>query len=263
MFNLIKVPGRHPFISKFPQNVLFVVRQFQTSTFEMQIALTAGLLYLSLAKERNGTLSGWLRENRWALPLTVGVLFTPLSLLGRLKIGGADNAYIYSIYFLVIACCSLAEKLLAERREGVSGSLRKAFVAAILISVILIGVPLNLHAVRKDKSTLSDVMVAYNYLRKHPGEVYFPMQPLAHLEAEGKSYHYVYGVYDRWLAGFPVSQSHFESHMPPHCKLICLPATDPEPLDSTELVIDRNMTDYEQSEPLPELPQFQCYRKRK
>lgn len=42
----------------------------------------------------------------------------------------------------------------------------------------------------------------------------FPWNPLSTLYAEGKVYHFEYGVFDRVFAGFKPEQEHFEKHIP-------------------------------------------------
>lgn len=168
----------------------------------------------------------------------------------------------HGVYFLLLACCSLFDRLLAERRDSSRGSLLTSFAAALVVCATVFGTQEDLGTATRPTTVDSDVMTAYNYLKKHPGEAYFPTETLAHLESEGKHYHFEYGVYDRWLAGFPVSQSHFESHIPPHCDLICFPP-DSRTLVSAKVFIERHLSDYQLSAPMPELPGWWCYRKKK
>ena len=61
------------------------------------------------------------------------------------------------------------------------------------------------------------------FAKKHPGEVYFPWHPLAGLMAEGRLYHFSYGLSDRELAGYPVSQEHFQRYIPAQTQYVALP----------------------------------------
>ncbi len=56
--------------------------------------------------------------------------------------------------------------------------------------------------------------LAYEYAKEQPGAAYFPQNPLAHLMAEGKLYHFFYGIEDRELAGVLISSDHFRRYMP-------------------------------------------------
>lgn len=69
----------------------------------------------------------------------------------------------------------------------------------------------------------------FQFERTHPGEVYFPWDPLAALMASGKLYHFDYGVEDRILAGFPPSDEQLHAWIPANAQWIALP---PEPCAS-------------------------------
>ena len=60
--------------------------------------------------------------------------------------------------------------------------------------------------------------IAFDYARRHPGEIYFPRMTLVHLLAEGEVYHQVIGVLDRAYAEFPLTEDHLRAHLPPEMK---------------------------------------------
>jgi hypothetical protein len=62
--------------------------------------------------------------------------------------------------------------------------------------------------------------VAYDFAMRHPGEAYFPWQPLASLLAEGRLYHFEYGVVDRYLAGYEPTPEHLRADAPPRLRWI-------------------------------------------
>ena len=63
----------------------------------------------------------------------------------------------------------------------------------------------------------------YNLAKQHPGMIYFPGNPLSSLLAEGKPYHFLIGLHERWLDGYPPTREHFWEYMPPNMRLIVLP----------------------------------------
>ena len=58
---------------------------------------------------------------------------------------------------------------------------------------------------------------------QHPGRTYFPYNPLAVLLAEGKLTHFDHALWDRELAGFPVSAEQFAAGLPSGYELVAYP----------------------------------------
>ena len=61
---------------------------------------------------------------------------------------------------------------------------------------------------------------AYDFALRHPGEAYFPWQPLSTLLAEGRLDHFNFQVHARTAAGYPLSQEHFEAYIPPDLQFV-------------------------------------------
>ena len=64
--------------------------------------------------------------------------------------------------------------------------------------------------------------LSYAFAKAHPGEVYFPWNPLSTLLAENTPYHFAYGLLDRQLAEMPVSPDYFYAYMPAHLKWVAV-----------------------------------------
>ena len=60
--------------------------------------------------------------------------------------------------------------------------------------------------------------LAYEFALRHPGEACFPWQPLASLLAEGRLYHFEYGMFDRFLAGYDPTSEHVRADVPPRLR---------------------------------------------
>ena len=132
--------------------------------------------------------------------------------------GGQVNAFSPTVYFLLIATFLLLLQL-AHSSAEVDGRLRglsTAVVGAVMIVLIGVSIPivrelgLMVRVFRKNQE-----QSAYDWLRKNPTRAYFPNNPLAHLMAERRLYHFSYGMLDRRLAGYPLSTEHFLAHVPP------------------------------------------------
>jgi hypothetical protein len=61
---------------------------------------------------------------------------------------------------------------------------------------------------------------AYEYAKRHPGEAYFPWNPISSLLAEGKLYHTTFGLWDRDLAGLKISDEHVRAYIPRNIKIM-------------------------------------------
>ena len=71
--------------------------------------------------------------------------------------------------------------------------------------------------------------------------------------AEGQLYHFDYGLYDREIAGFPVSAEHFRANIPPSFRLLCFPNTR-----NFEYTL-KYLPEFNRRVDVPELPGYICY----
>jgi hypothetical protein len=254
-FNVVTIPGRHPWEGLFPNNLAWVALEFQNQAFVLALLLGFGALYpLAVRSGSWPGLSRWLTQNRWSLFLVVALLVLPTSLIGRMKVGGDLNALSFSLYFLLLAVCLML-------REGV-GSPAAAPVQAgfrLLAVVAVTGCGLlaiqtqgqRFLAMAASRPNTPELVVAY--LKDHPGEAYFPWNPLGHLLAEGRYYHFEYGLFDRQIAGFPVREDHFRQAIPSRLRLVCVPR------DFDCACALSHLKDFSRRVEVPELPGFVCY----
>lgn len=164
-------------------------------------------------------LQQWMRENPWTLPFLVALCMVPTSVVGRNIVGGADNSY-HTIYYLIAAAslCMLGSAFKAEREpeRKVPDPLLFALLAALACQP-LGGLKYFQHLSRIPSNPQEQ---AYDFMRAHPQQAYFPWYPLAGLLAEGRLYHFDDGVIRRWVAGYPPSLSHFRAHVPADLRFV-------------------------------------------
>ncbi len=176
----------------------------------------------------------WLRTQPWLLPAWLGVCLIPTSLLGRVKVGGDLNSLSFSCYFFFLAASLVLVNLASCLSEHRFHRFEKWILLSAFCGFGLLSLPLWDQAdsawrrLAKRPPALSDQ--AFHFIRQHPGESYFPWDPLAHLLAEQKLYHFSYGVFDRALAGFPLTVEHVHSGLPPYLKFV-VQASDSQPLE--------------------------------
>jgi hypothetical protein len=280
-FNVVTIPGRHPWEGRFPNNLAWVALEFQNQAFLLAILLAFGALYpLALDTGARSPFPQWLDRNRWSLFLLVGLLLLPTSLAGRLKVGGDLNALSFTLYFLLLAVCLMLREGIARPQAGVwvgetrrcgepSGTASARLAAATsepirtgscLLSVIAVtgsgllaiqGQCQRYVAISEPRINTPEVV--YSYLKNHPGEAYFPWNPMGHVMAEGKYHHFEYGLYDRKIAGFPISEAHFRQGVPAHFRLVCVPK------DFVADIALSHATECSRRVEIDELPGFVCF----
>ncbi|MEM1170762.1 MAG: hypothetical protein AAGJ08_17195 [Cyanobacteria bacterium P01_H01_bin.35] len=247
-FNMLTIPGQHPwrvpgYLSD-TQVIALVASGKKVPGGKILPLLKAGIemifvclvpafiifwrfryqfLFLPTTFDR---ITGWLRYNRWSMLLIVAFFMIPTSLLGRVKVGGAINAFSFTLYFLA-ASATLAVFRLILDSGSINTSFSKLFTPlkfltlALVITFFLNGIQLiGMLYPRLQKLPNNPQQVAYNYARHHPGEAYFPWNPLSSLMAEGKLYHFEYALEDRLLAGYPVNKENFKSYIPSNIQLL-------------------------------------------
>ncbi len=240
-FNLFVIPSHHPWYSALPDSPLKGLRTLALPV-RLSVLLEAAAQWLQFcliplamlliyflyrrcfSRSRLVAVRDWFAAQPWVLLAFVGICLLPTSLLGRVKVGGDINSLALSGYFIFVAASLVLVQVVA--RVSAFEFRNSAQVARLVTFSVLIGcaVPaytesrFQINLVAYAGPTAADK--AFYFLKAHPGEAYFPWNPLGHLMAEGKLYHFCYGVYDRKLADYPMSPEHLHSALPPKVKLI-------------------------------------------
>jgi hypothetical protein len=146
---------------------------------------------------------------------------------------------------------------------GVSGSARRLAVAVLvgtMLPLALFEAPL-VFDIRASVKRLPQAgqEVAFEYLKRHPGEAYFPWLPLAHYCAEHRFRHYSYGIVERLMAGEAVSMADFRAYIPQDPRIIAFGADGTRQLLEYDLM--KYMPEYSYQVNDPELPGWLVYGK--
>ncbi len=214
MFNIVKVPSLHEW--KGPKMAILIksgLNMTLSSAFLLMLLAPFLCRAFHMRNHRLGDISGALHSHRWILFLFMAVTMVPGSLMGEVKIGGMENSY-HTLYYLMIAA-GLALFAWVGRMDDVEQK-RKALVGVYLVTALVIGMRVHglLNLLRAPKVWHNTQQQAYEFAKKHPNQVMFPWNPLSTLYADGKVYHFEYGVYDRVFAGFKTDPEHFAKHIP-------------------------------------------------
>ncbi len=262
LFNILSIPSRHPLKDGSPKVLAHSFVNLGRLALPLLIALVLGAYCRRPDPSRRAgaapSLAEWLRDNRWTLFALAGLLSVPMAVLGMSKVGGGENSFAPPMYYLLIAVALLLLALVYQpAAEPGQGRVAKLLVAALTVGLLVLCLPrLGRNLLWVERVYQNDDERAYRYARAHPGEAYFPWSPLATVLAEGKLYHFDYGVYDRNLAGFPVTRKHFLADTPPGFRLACYPTAI---VDSW--AAQRYLKDYSRRVEVKELPEYNCYEK--
>jgi len=192
------------------------------------------------------------RERDWLLPLLVGVFMFPISAIARSKLGAWENSF-HAVYYL-IAAASLAVAA-ALRSPGVPRSMATAALAVVLVLACLPQEGAKAVA-RLTSLTDNPQQQAVSFARAHPGQAYFPWNPLASAYAEGELYHFDYAVLDRHLAGYPLSDRHIRAFLPDRLRYVLFHE------DRQDEAILRYLPEFRVRGSLPEMPGWIVYTRR-
>jgi hypothetical protein len=194
-------------------------------------AIVASLLLYSLfnGEERPG-FRRFVAANRWLVFTMVAVAMFPTFVLGAVKVGGDINHLSLIEYFVLL---SAAAGLAAQLSDGYQicdssvPSAAKVWTAILVLSGLPLGAgritPTLLRQGEPSTPITSPSQAAYNYEKAHPGDAYFPLNPLAVLLAGDKLYHCDIGLVDRELAGFGIGVGQFRSHVPKQFRIVAFP----------------------------------------
>ena len=162
---------------------------------------------------------------RAALPAWVFVAQLPLALMAYSKIGGDVNGLAVSLYFLIFALVALALSAAAENHLWLAS--QRALLAALLVVLVSCNTPRLLFLLNNARKPDPHTAMV-QFLHAHPQQVYLPWNPLHTRLADGVTYHFEYGVFDRALANVSISSEHFRAHLPTALRYVAVRRNQPD-----------------------------------
>jgi len=211
------------FIELMKEGFLFVVILFAIIVYSLFRAR-----HLTDQPDKSKT---WFRSNCWVMPIVVSLFMVPSSMLARIKYGGLSYVLSPALYFLISGFTIALGGYASTQPSIFAPAFHKAARTILIIMVTLLcGATVvkfcNIGDIMRGFSgSLTDA--AYEYAKRHPGEAYFPDNPLASLLAEGKLYHSGCGLTDREMTGFKISLEHFMKYVPSNIKIVARPHGSP------------------------------------
>jgi hypothetical protein len=265
-FNMFTLPARQPWYGEAEHGRLpAALNSLRLLAQQNRWPVAAVLVLAAVTARGAGGLRRWVGANPWLLLALVGLLMVPASVLGASKVGGFLNTHSFTNYFLLGA----ATLGLGEVATRTSGRVRGPAAVALLALVLIVAgsrlaSPRQRAAARTALARLSTWSAnpqqqAYDFARAHPGEVYFPWNPLASLQVEGRLYHSELGIWNRTLVGRTMGEAHLRRYLPAAPRLVAFrPPTGaltwlPPP--------NQHLPDFNVPVAIPELPGWVVYRR--
>lgn len=237
IYNIFTIPMRQPWVGyrtglvpPFSFSGLLSLVEFAQTL--MNYCLVFGVILILYtcyqlffdSKQQKKSIRQWFSDNPWTMLVITSLFMVPTLLLAIVKIGGNINNYGFALYFLVTAVNLVLIKTVSDstlRYSHFTRKVTKLLVYVLVLAIAFIQIPeMAPIFVRLPNLARNPQQVAYDYARKHPGEVFFPWNPLSTLMAEGKLYHSAYGLFDREKAGIKLSDEQFRANIPANLKLV-------------------------------------------
>ncbi|MGD1919990.1 MAG: hypothetical protein ACFCAD_14510 [Pleurocapsa sp.] len=270
LFNLFTIASNQPWWEPNKiKRLLSVSQELMNETLLPGLLIAFYISYQFLFNSDSLTKFNWrdrFKQNQWIMFLIVSILMIPTSLLGRVKIGGAENALSYTVYFLFVAASliliELGTKFYDNRLQKTERTTKLAIVLLIIALTTNNLFPAVFRLVeRAEQIKTNNHQVAYEYAKKHPGEVYFPWHILSTLMAEQKMYHFEDAVANRELAGFKVSKQHFLQHIPQDMKFVAHYGQPNWLKGNADYVLKKYLPEFSKKVQIDSLPGWTVYAK--
>lgn len=239
IFNCLWVPAHHPWLTS-GYAFVFGSPPSGQGFAERGRALADAVLQLAAAWWPALVIAAWslrgdaLRQARSAPPLLrtaifgslCAVLQFPLALASFVKVGGDVNVLDPLLTPLTLVLAALAFRAVFSATPAITVPIRP-FLTAVLLILAACNLP-RLGFLAQAAATRTEpnrAMLAH--LRANPGEVYLPWNPLHTWVAERRRDHFEYGVFDRALAGSPITPQHYRAHLPPRLRWVAVRKSQP------------------------------------
>lgn len=160
-------------------------------------------------------------SNRWIVFLIASIAVTPVCVKAIVTVGSDVNHLGFVLYFLFVAAGLAIQQYFNDPNPATRLSSRIFLASGILVSLapgMILALPASLRNLRANPS-----QTAYDFDTRHPGIAYFPCDPMTSLLRDGKLYHLDIALYDREVAGHPLTPEQIRSGLPPGFMLVALP----------------------------------------
>jgi hypothetical protein len=159
--------------------------------------------------------------NRWIVFLMAGAGLIPVSMKALITVGADVNHLGFVLYFLFAAAGLAIQQYFTDAHPALRLGSRLFLAIGILVSLapgMALTVVASLRHLRANPA-----QTAHDYNMRHPGVAYFPTNPMAPLLKDGQLYHLDTALYDREVAGYPLTAEQIRSGLPDRLSLVAMP----------------------------------------
>jgi hypothetical protein len=222
LFNTVTLAAHRPLKDGY---IELLVQSFRAGKQDALPALFPMLLlagYRWIAAESRPDLRDFVRANRWLAFALAAAALIPVTVKAIVTVGTDVNHLGSVLYFLFVAAGLAIEQCLADPGNSLlRGCAWMCAALGILVGIApgtLLSLPSRLRDVHQNAPE-----AALHYEQRRPGRAYFPCNPMASLLADGRVYHVDYSVYDREVAGYPLTSHQFEAGLPAGFTVVAIP----------------------------------------
>jgi hypothetical protein len=254
LFNTLVLASHRPLK---PEYLQVLAGAYRTGRLEALPALLP-LLFLAIGSWMAAGPKPGLRQffaaNGWIVFLLASALLIPTSMKAIMTVGADVNHLGFVLYFLFAAAGLAIQQYFADVNSDARLSSRLFLAIGITVSLapgMILSLRESFHNFRTNPT-----QIAHDYKLHHPGLAYFPCNPMTSLREDGKLYDLDVALYDREVAGYPLTTQQLQSGLPNGFKLVALPPG--EEIQSTAL---QGLIANLQRVTDPELPGWTVYRR--
>jgi hypothetical protein len=159
--------------------------------------------------------------NGWIVFVMASAALIPVSMRAIVTVGTDVNHLGFVLYFLFVAAGIAIQQYFSDPHSAVRLGCRLFLAVGILVSLAP-GMTISLLASLRNLGA-NPSQTAHTYNLHHLGVAYFPCNPMTSLLVDGKLYHLDVALYDREIAGYPLTLEQLQSGLPRSFILVALP----------------------------------------
>jgi hypothetical protein len=222
LFNTVTLAAHRPLKDGYIELLVKSYRAGKQDALPALFPMLLLVVFQWIAADCRPDLRDFVRGNRWLVFALCAAALIPVTAKAIVTAGADVNHLGLVLYFLFVAAALAIEQSLAGPDNSfLRGSAWMCAALGILAGIApgaALSLPARLRGVHQNAPE-----AALHYELRHPGRAYFPCSPMATLLSNGKVYHVDFSVYDREIAGYPLTAHQFEAGLPPGFKVVAIP----------------------------------------
>jgi hypothetical protein len=222
LFNTVTLAAHRPLKDGYIELLVDSYRAGKQDALPALFPMSILAVFQCVAADRRPGLREVFLANRWLAFALCAAALIPVT-AKAIATAGSDVNHLGSVlYFLFVAAgLAIEQCLIGPGNSFLRGAGWMCAALGILFGIApgaAFSLPSRLRGVRQNAPE-----TALHYELRHPGQAYFPYNPMATLLSNGRAYHVDFSVYDREIAGYPLTSRQFEAGLPSGFKVVAIP----------------------------------------